>query len=314
MIDPEIWADTELMECGVDAVLVFIGLITQADDEGIVEATPKRVRFKLCRDDISTERIAAILDELDERTLIVRYDKYAWLPGWFKVQKLKGLKPQPTRLQRPPLEAIQAHPEYVAEWRETFGAYEGEGKEKGFIPAEYPVETCLGGVTTGCQLVDNQLATHQQPVASNTKQGKEGNLREVNTKTARARRSTWPENGIEHATLYAFQHITPAMTDNPGQLNAVDKLIKLCRARGDPTKYMPQLVEIYRALTHGEMPGLRNGDKEFWSKQPFTPKAMLSLWDRVVAFTRSKASEGKEAQEFAEDLNRIFAEEDDDEF
>ncbi|MCA3000293.1 MAG: hypothetical protein ING75_17025 [Rhodocyclaceae bacterium] len=70
-IKPSFFKNPELVECSLEARLLFIGLWTLADREGYLEDRPKRIKMELFPgDDVDVNRC---LDELDEHGLIDRY-------------------------------------------------------------------------------------------------------------------------------------------------------------------------------------------------------------------------------------------------
>lgn len=134
MIDPGIWTDPEVLRLSSEAFIVFVGLISHADDEGIIETDPDGLYFKLARREISPEKIVECLGILEKASLTKRYSDYAFLPNWYKHQSLD--RPTETKLLRPPREIVDRYPGYVAGWEKAFST-----KDK---PRSYPFETCSG--------------------------------------------------------------------------------------------------------------------------------------------------------------------------
>ena len=93
-IKPEIWMSPQVMNLSMEARLLWIGLITQADDEGRGTADPRRVKAAIFGgDDVSSTDVRRMLDELAKQRLIVLYsdenhgDLFA-IPSWKHHQKI----------------------------------------------------------------------------------------------------------------------------------------------------------------------------------------------------------------------------------
>lgn len=93
-LKPEMWADEKVGALSRDARLLFVGLITMADDEGRLRAMLSSIRgFVFPYDeDVTTTRLVKWMDELASCGLIVCYDAggfgYYALPGWHKHQRI----------------------------------------------------------------------------------------------------------------------------------------------------------------------------------------------------------------------------------
>ena len=73
MIKPEIWTDEKFVELSSHARLLFIGSWNFADDNGIVEYSPKRLRFQIFPgDDI---KIEPLIEEIIKVGLWYKYGK-----------------------------------------------------------------------------------------------------------------------------------------------------------------------------------------------------------------------------------------------
>jgi len=303
MIDPGIWTDPDVMKLTDLALIVFVGLISHADDEGINELDARSFHFRLGRESLTVEVVESCFDELDRHGLIIRYGCYGWLPNWFKHQILKGRKPQPTKLVRPPENAVLDHPLYVAEWESTYGTRDN--------PVSYPYATCYTECATSDSPVTHQCATSDSPVTHQcatsdspvtTKRievkGIEVKGREVNT---RAREAVVPARfeagSLEASVVSTFQQTTLMFSDPHGNLDAIPELVRLSSALGPPEQVLPRMVDAYHGLISGRLNGLSKNDRDFWAKQPYTPKAMRQLWDRLVAQVRGKVLEQKQRKE-----------------
>ena len=115
MIDPNFWESEDVSRLSLFARLLFIGMISNADDEGRGRAHPvylKSVVFPY--DEIETEKVEKALEEIAANTSAVIYRKgknryYAFL-NWRCWQRVE--KPQPSNI--PPM-----HAEEPAEERDS---------------------------------------------------------------------------------------------------------------------------------------------------------------------------------------------------
>lgn len=93
MIDPSFWSDEKLGECSRDERLLFMGLISMADDEGYGRANPKLLRSSLFPyDDLRVSDLQKWLSRLGGLRLIVLYEvdgqTYYHLPNFTKHQTI----------------------------------------------------------------------------------------------------------------------------------------------------------------------------------------------------------------------------------
>jgi hypothetical protein len=164
MLANGIWHDRKCIRLSNEELLVWIGCISLADDEGIFEADPLALHYELARRTITPDDMEDILAELDKAGLIVRYGDYAFIPAWFKHQKLKGRSPQETNHRRPPRGVLEKYPAYVKEWELTFS--------KGDTTADYPFDTCDQHCATTAQEVDQDCAIDAQAIVPKRREGK----------------------------------------------------------------------------------------------------------------------------------------------
>jgi hypothetical protein len=100
-IKPEFWTDEKLSECSLSARLLFVGLISHADDEGRLDYSPTRIRLQIfpCGK-VSQNQLIEWLGELNEHSLIRAYrvdsKDYLDIPGFTKHQRIN--RPTPSRL------------------------------------------------------------------------------------------------------------------------------------------------------------------------------------------------------------------------
>lgn len=100
-IKPEIWGSSQIMNVSRDARLLFVGMITQADDAGRGSADARKLRGQIFPgdDDLTLDALSQLLAELERERLVVLYevdgDLLFALPTWSKHQKID--RPSPAR-------------------------------------------------------------------------------------------------------------------------------------------------------------------------------------------------------------------------
>lgn len=104
-IKPELWHDEKVGRLSRDARLLFIGLITMADDHGRIRAmAPAVLGHIFPYDNDAIRRLEKWFRELEMVGLVVRYEHlgvaYGWLPGWANNQKVN--RPSQSELPDPP--------------------------------------------------------------------------------------------------------------------------------------------------------------------------------------------------------------------
>lgn len=111
-LKPYMWEDEKIGQVTRDARLLFIGLITMADDAGRFRAVPTVIVghvFPYDRD--ALRKVDKWLDELDAVGLIQLYgDVYGCILGWEKHQRIShrtpSLLPNPSENGR---ESVRSH-------------------------------------------------------------------------------------------------------------------------------------------------------------------------------------------------------------
>lgn len=104
-IKPEMWHDEKIGGLTRDSRLLFVGLVTMADDEGRLRATPTLiVGHVFPYDDDAGKKLERWLDDLEEARLILRYEvgrlRYVVIRNWRRHQKIN--RAQPSELPPPP--------------------------------------------------------------------------------------------------------------------------------------------------------------------------------------------------------------------
>lgn len=108
MIDPSFWVDEKLGTVEPRVRLLFMGLISQADDEGRLNGHPALIRSLIYAYDydITVADIESWLSLLAERSLILRYEvhqqKYISISNFKKHQTIN--RPQVSKLPEPIIE------------------------------------------------------------------------------------------------------------------------------------------------------------------------------------------------------------------
>ncbi len=102
-IKPEFWTSEQVMECSLNARLLFIGMWNFADDCGRFPLAPKTIKAQIFPgDDISSETILGMIAELSANGLLLHYTarsrEFLQITGW---QHQRIDKPQPAKYPAP---------------------------------------------------------------------------------------------------------------------------------------------------------------------------------------------------------------------
>jgi hypothetical protein len=107
MIDPSFWEDPTIGSLSVPARLLFIGMMSHADDEGRLEVEPRYIRRAVFGfdEDVTTTIVATYLDEIKTVCRSVRFYEVdgralACFINWKRYQYIQ--KPQASKLPPPP--------------------------------------------------------------------------------------------------------------------------------------------------------------------------------------------------------------------
>ncbi len=100
-LKPELWEDEAVGRLGPWERLLYIGLITMADDEGRLRALPGAIAGHVFPyDDVPPLKVRKWLDTVSAKGLISLYEHdgtdYAQITGWSKHQKIN--RPTPSVL------------------------------------------------------------------------------------------------------------------------------------------------------------------------------------------------------------------------
>ncbi len=126
MIDPDFWRDEKLGDCNPTSRLLFMGLISYADDEGRGRSDARLIRADVFPYDgtLSVQSVEEMLLNLQDLGLIILYQvgtqRLYQLPNFAKYQTIN--KPTPSKLPAPPEELFSLTPEPL---REDYGSTTG---------------------------------------------------------------------------------------------------------------------------------------------------------------------------------------------
>lgn len=115
MIDPSFWTDEKLGECSIQERLLFMGLISNADDEGYGRANPKLLKSLIFPyDDLRASDLEKWLSHLGGLHIVVLYEyngqTYYNLPNFLKHQTIN--KPTETSFPRLDTDGVRVLTEY----------------------------------------------------------------------------------------------------------------------------------------------------------------------------------------------------------
>ncbi len=128
-LKPEVFASPQVMDLSLAARLLFIGLITQADDEGRGTADLRRLRAAVFPGEkFTANQMRELLQEICDQRLVLTYpvegaEIYA-LPTWKKHQRIN--RPSPSGYPPPP---VNIHATITARSVNAHGVLTGDGGE-----------------------------------------------------------------------------------------------------------------------------------------------------------------------------------------
>jgi len=108
MIDPSIWSDEKLGLLSPLHRLLFIGLFSNADDEGRLPGHPNYIKSLIFPydNDITPQNVEAMLNDLNRKGFILTYmvngQRYIQVVNFLKYQKIN--RPTPSKIPPPPVE------------------------------------------------------------------------------------------------------------------------------------------------------------------------------------------------------------------
>lgn len=130
-IKPDVWEDEAIGRVSRDARLLFIGLITQADDDGRLRGDLRLLRAKIYPYDegLTAKEIQSWIDELAGLGLVQVYERgytYLCLPSFRDNQVIN--KPVPSRIPAPDAGETVIREDYGSPTVGLREDYDGEGK------------------------------------------------------------------------------------------------------------------------------------------------------------------------------------------
>lgn len=136
-IKPEFWTNERVMECSLNARLLFIGMWNFADDLGRLSLSPKSIKAQIFpSDDLGSEAILGMIRELSSNGLVLTYAvdgrEYLQITGW---QHQRIDKPQPGKHPSP----VNGYSEIIRGTVATEGkGEEGKGEDTDAIASDAP--------------------------------------------------------------------------------------------------------------------------------------------------------------------------------
>ncbi len=102
-IKPEFWTSEQVMECSLNARLMFVGMWNFADDNGRLPLSAKSIKAQIFpSDNLSSDTILGMIEELSANGLVLTYDvegkEYLQITGW---QHQRIDKPQAGKYPNP---------------------------------------------------------------------------------------------------------------------------------------------------------------------------------------------------------------------
>lgn len=108
LITSEIFSNERFGDLPMGARLLFVGMITNADDEGRIKASPRFLKHRVFPydDEVSTQDVKVWRDQCHELGLVSIYSPngqdYISLVGWKEHQAIRKDRFKPSRLPQPP--------------------------------------------------------------------------------------------------------------------------------------------------------------------------------------------------------------------
>lgn len=140
-LKPEVWADEKIGALSRDARLLFVGLVTMADDEGRIRALPAAILGHVYPyDRIPARKLRTWIDELVSVGIVIEYahesTPYLAFPHWTRHQRIT--RPSASRLPKPPTQAentLTIHEHFT---EPSVNARRGIGSDQDLTPYSPP--------------------------------------------------------------------------------------------------------------------------------------------------------------------------------
>jgi hypothetical protein len=157
-VKPDMFGSFSMAEVPIEARYLFVGLFTEADDEGLMLDSPKRLAGAIFPHDekVTAQKIDGWLDDLARVGCLVRYiageGRYLCIPKWLDHQKISH--PTPSKLPYPSgvfPEKNGKTQEWLRESPEDFAPEREREREQGSLSAESPLTPIVDGGTDASQ-------------------------------------------------------------------------------------------------------------------------------------------------------------------
>ena len=102
-VKPDLFGSYTMAQVSVEARYLFIGLFTEADDEGLLLDSPKRLAGAIFPHDekVTVAKVERWLAELEKVRSIVRFEaedgRYVYIPTWLQHQRISHPSPSKFR-------------------------------------------------------------------------------------------------------------------------------------------------------------------------------------------------------------------------
>jgi hypothetical protein len=256
MIDPSWLESQSLGKCSRTGRLLFIGLITLADDEGRLRGDPVFLRNTIFPydEDLKTEDIIIELEALQESDCIRFYSvnslNFILLPKWRGYQ----------RIDRPTASKL---PECPNNW-----------EKKSIV--EDSSRTRRGLVTNGIEF--NRIEFNRTEF--NITSDKSRNSDSVESVTSKAIVKIDPDKELKKTVEQSFIAISGEFASWPKERQNIKRIIQIAR-RDCPDRteeYIRAMLEKFKELTEG--------NDKFYSKLEFSPSKLVGCWMNVRKLLR----------------------------
>jgi hypothetical protein len=267
MLDPNIWTDEGFLELSVKARLLFIGLISHADDHGRGTASIRGLRARIFPGDgMADEEVESLKDEVQESVQCVFYQadgtEYYQLARWHDYQKVKM-----------PRESVIPEPSEQTLRKRWGNGSPGVPQDNGRDSPAFPPN------------------------------GKEGNRKGMESPTEQPKAGGEPAavagDSLHHQVQLAFEAKHGHLTDYGKEGKQIKRLIARAEKLfpDDPAAFLRDAMATFWRL--------KSSGEDFWRGQPFTPSALSAagIWDRVTEQMRKR---GPELEVSDEEIRRIM--------
>jgi hypothetical protein len=267
MLSPDLWKDPGVIQLSNNALIVMIGCISNADDEGIIETDPDSLYFELARKEFDTTIIVNSLQEIYNKGILCPYGEYAFFPNWFKHQKID--RPTETKKKRPTKDILEDHPGYVKSWEMTFSTRDNV--------VTYPYDTCF--------ILPDDSSSNRRGVVEGSppmeRKGKKEKGKEINPlhdKSCDSEKELF--NSVDSIFLSQNDGKYPDWGKERKHIYTLIK--KACANSPQPESFIKIFLETFLELKTRGSP--------FWKSQSFLPSIAISsgIFPRILEEMKSR--------------------------